>query len=130
MKKENKLQQDWLAFNKQYKSQPKLRMTFQEYSDWVYGKTSKPKTTNKEFTFGRPSWAPKDTIPSVIGNSKCSLSKNSIVEKVTRGQIVGIDAEQIMSKSKRIGIAYSKGSYQYITEETDIKTIGKKSQQL
>ena len=125
--KEAKLKQDWVEFNKQYKSQPKLKMTFEEYSNWVFGTTAKPKASNKGMTFGRPSWAPKDNIPSLIGNTKASLGKNSMVEKVTRGQITGDDADQIMSKSKRIGIAYNKGSYQYITDETDAKTIGKKS---
>lgn len=130
MTKQEKLKQDWIAFNRQYKSQPKLKMSLEEYTNWIYGITKKPKASNKEISFGRPSWAPKDNIPSLLTTTKSTLSKNSIIEKVTRGQITGSDAEQIVSKSKRIGIAYSKGSYQYITDGTDIKTIGKKSQQL
>lgn len=35
--------------------------------------------------------------------------------------------EAIIAKSKRIAIAYSKGAYQYVTDETDAKTIGKKN---
>ena len=32
--------------------------------------------------------------------------------------------EAIIAKSKRIAIAYNKGAYQYVTDETDPKTIG------
>lgn len=32
--------------------------------------------------------------------------------------------EAILAKSKRIAIAYNKGAYQYVTDETDPKTIG------
>lgn len=35
--------------------------------------------------------------------------------------------EAIIAKSKRIAIAYSKGAYQLITDETDLKTIGRKN---
>jgi hypothetical protein len=126
LSKEAKLKQDWMDFNKQYRGQPKLKMTFDEYTNWVFGKTPKPKASNKAIIVGRPCWATKDNIPSLIGNSKASLGKNSMVEKVTQGKITGDTAEKIIRNSKRIGIAYNKGSYQYITDETDAKTIGKK----
>lgn len=32
--------------------------------------------------------------------------------------------DAIIAKSKRIAIAYNKGAYQYVTDETDPKTIG------
>lgn len=35
--------------------------------------------------------------------------------------------EAIIAKSKRIAIAYSKGAYQYVTDDTDAKTIGRKN---
>lgn len=127
----SKLQADWKSYNAQYKSQPKLRMSYEEYYNWVMGTGKKP-TTSKSLdnTFGRPVWATANNIPSLIGTSKTNMSRNSMVEKVTRGEITGEDAEGVMAKSKRIGIAFSKGGYQYITEDTDLKTLGKKSQQL
>jgi hypothetical protein len=126
-----KLKDDWKKYNAQYKSQPKLRMTYAEYESWVMGTVKKP-TTHKSLdnTFGRPVWANANNIPSLIGTSKTNMSRNSMVEKVTRGEITGEAADQVMAKSKRIGIAFSKGGYQYITEDTDLKTLGKKSQQL
>jgi hypothetical protein len=35
--------------------------------------------------------------------------------------------DAIIAKSKRIAIAYSKGAYQYVSDETDAKTIGRKT---
>ena len=34
---------------------------------------------------------------------------------------------QILAKSQRIAIAYNKGAYQYVTEETDPATLGSRS---
>lgn len=126
-----KLKEDWKKYNAQYKSQPKLRMSYEEYECWVMGKVKKP-TTHKSLsnTFGRPVWANSEVIPSVIGKGRTNMSRNSVVEKVARGEITGADADAVIAKSKRIGIAFSKGGYQYITEGTDLKTLGKKSQQL
>lgn len=127
------LKADWKQYNAQYKAQPKLRMTYEEYYNWVMGTTKliKPKKqTDIANAFGRPSWANNEYIPSVVSNSKTNMSRNSMVEKVARGEITGDAAEAVMAKSKRIGIAFSKGGYQYITEGTDLKTLGKKSQAL
>lgn len=126
-----KLKEDWKNYNAQYKSQPKLKMSYDEYETWVMG-TGKKLTTHKSLanTFGRPSWANSEVIPSLIGKGRTNMSRNSVVERVTRGEITGEAAEAVMAKSKRIGIAFSKGGYQYITEGTDLKTLGKKSQQL
>lgn len=132
--KQQLLEQQWRAYNAQYKSDRRLQMTLAEYTQWVNGKTrsKKPKSTvaSKEPVFGRPVWATQDLGQSVIGKSKATLSRNSMVEKVARGEIKGEDAKAVIAKSKRIGVAFSKGSYQYITEETDLKAMGKKSQAL
>jgi len=34
--------------------------------------------------------------------------------------------EQAVAKSKRVGLNYNKGQYQYITDGTDLRTLGKK----
>lgn len=127
-----KIKEDWKKYNSQYKTQPKLRMSYEEYYNWVMGTTKLKSQSHKTLsnTFGKPSWATKDDIPSVIGTSKTTMSRNSMVEKVARGEITGEAADAVIAKSKRIGIAFSKGGYQYITEGTDLKTLGKKSQQL
>jgi hypothetical protein len=134
MKKNNKLEQlklDHRNYNNQYKSDKRMQMTFDEYCHWLYGTSKLTATKNKEVIISKPVWAnTTDHIPSVIGNNKVTLSRTSMVEKVKTGQIDGDAAIEIISKSKRIGIAYSKGSYQYITEETDLKAMGKKTQGL
>jgi hypothetical protein len=128
----NKLEQliaDHKAYNAQYKHDKRMQMRFTEYVAWVNGKTKLTRTTNKNTQLSKPSWAnTTDHIPSVIGTNKVTLSKSTMVEKAKLGIIDGDAAESIISKSKRICIAYSKGGYQYITEETDLKTIGKKTQ--
>ena len=134
MKKNNKLEQlklDHKKYNSQYKSDKRLQMSFDEYCNWINGTTKLKASKNKEVIISKPVWAnTTDHIPSIIGNNKITLSRVSMVEKVKTGQIDGDAANEIISKSKRIGIAYSKGGYQYITDGTDLKTIGKKTQGL
>lgn len=128
----NKLEQliaDHKAYNAQYKHDKRLQMQLSEYIAWVNGKTKLKRTKQRSVTLTKPSWAnTTDHIPSVIGTSKATLSKSTMVEKAKLGIIDGEAADSIISKSKRIGIAYSKGGYQYITDGTDLKTIGKKTQ--
>lgn len=122
---------DHKAYNAQYKHDKRLQMRFNDYVAWVNGKTKLKRTANKPVQLAKPVWAnTTDHIPSVFGTNKASLSKNTMVEKAKLGMFDSESAESIISKSKRIGIAYSKGSYQYITEGTDLKTIGKKTQSL
>lgn len=134
MKKLTKLEQlklDHKKYNNQYKSDKRLQMSFDEYCNWINGTTKLKAAKSKGVTISKPVWAnTTDHIPSVIGTNKIIHAKASMVEKVKTGQIDGDAAVEIINKSKRIGIAYSKGSYQYITEGTDLKTIGKKTQGL
>lgn len=128
----NKLEQliaDHKAYNAKYKHDTRMQMLFSEYVAWVNGKTKLKRTKNQNAQLLKPVWAnTTDHIPSIIGTNKVTLSKSTMVEKAKLGIIDGEAADSIISKSKRICIAYSKGGYQYITEGTDLKTIGKKTQ--
>jgi hypothetical protein len=129
--KEQQLVEDWKAYNKGC-SNKKLKMSFDDYKRWVYGKVSKRrKDTQAEFTFGKPKWAvTNDHIASVVGHGKIELARRSMVEQVAQGIICGDEADEILVKAGRIALTTSKGCYQYISPDTDIKTLGKKTQQL
>jgi hypothetical protein len=71
---------------------------------------------------------------SIIAASCSSLNtnaswteKNSIMDPIALAKESPEVRDQIIAKSKRIAIAYSKGAYQYVTEETDIKSVGRKT---
>jgi hypothetical protein len=119
------------AYNDQYKHDKRLQIRFHDYVAWINGTTKIKRNKNSHVQLVKPVWANStDHIQSVIGTAKAALSKNTMVEKAKLGIIDSESASSIISKSKRIGLAYSKGSYQYITEGTDLKTIGKKTQSL
>jgi hypothetical protein len=51
----------------------------------------------------------------------------SIWEKIRLGDEKPATVEAIIAKSKRIAPAYSKGPYQFITNETELQTLGQKT---
>lgn len=64
--------------------------------------------------------------PSVMsGGTPTSTSKNSIMDKLHLESAEVSDA--ILRKSKSISIPFNKGAYQFISDESDIQYIGKKS---
>jgi hypothetical protein len=134
--KEQQLRDDWLTYNRSVKGTRISKMSFEEYSDWVYGhrrgrKGCKRKRPEQEPVVARPVWAAStDHIPSVIGTGKVSLSRKSMVDRAIQGHEGQDVADEILRKSMRIGLLSSKGAYGYISDETDPKTLGKKTQQL
>jgi hypothetical protein len=122
---------DHKAYNDQFKHDKRLQMRFQEYVAWLTGSTRLKRTHKLPSQLSKPVWAnTTDHIPSVVGTAKVTLSKSTMVEKAKLGIIDGDAATSIISKSRRIGLAYSKGGYQYITDGTDLKAMGKKTQSL
>jgi hypothetical protein len=65
-------------------------------------------------------------IQSLKSSASCT-TRNSVMDPVQLQKETPEVREAIIAKSKRIAIAYSKGAYQYVTDETDAKTIGKKT---
>lgn len=116
---------DWKKYNKSQKDR-RLKMSYEEYVNWMYGKKVKVKST-KTITFERSEITKRatDSIKSLNTNVG-TCTKNTMVEKVRTGKIVGPEAEEIISKSQRIAIHYSKGSYQYLTDTQNIQTLGQK----
>lgn len=132
--KEDLLRDDWLDYNKRAKSSRIPKLTFDEYKAWVYGKRPRKQVqkVEKEPVIAKPSWATTtDHVPSVVSTGVGRVAaRNSMVERVVMGQVTGEEADEILRKSQRVGLLTSKGGYGYISDETDLKTLGKKTQQL
>jgi hypothetical protein len=130
--KEQNLINEWKAYNKRSKSS-NISMSFEEYKSWVLNvSTSRKKSISKitkEPHLAKPSWASNtDHIQSVnFSNHTHQPTRNTMMEKVRMGFETGEAAAEIINKSKRIGLMYSKGTYGYITDGTDVKDLGKKN---
>jgi len=79
-------------------------------------------------------WNPRGVstahIPSLIHNAPAdahATGRNTVMDKVQRGEIVGKDAEEILRKSKCLAPAYNKGAVQYIGDEDSARDAGKKA---
>lgn len=54
----------------------------------------------------------------------CYTGRNNVMEPMQLAKESPEVRAAIIAKSRRIAIAYNKGAYQFITEGTDLKTIG------
>lgn len=59
-----------------------------------------------------------------LETTACFTARQSMTDAAVLAKEPEHVREAIIAKSKRIAIAYNKGAYQYVTEETDPKTIG------
>lgn len=88
------------------------------------------KSTNKLPNYGwNPRGASTAHIPSGIHSAPAdahSTGRNTVMDKVQRGEITGKDAEEVVRKSKCLAPAYSKGAYQYVGDEDAAKDVGRK----
>lgn len=78
-------------------------------------------------------WNPRGAstahIPSLIHSAPAdanAMSRNTVMDKVQRGEITGKDAEEVIRKSKCLAPAYNKGAVQYIGDAGAAKDAGKK----
>jgi hypothetical protein len=96
-----------------------------------------PKLDKKNFrsTNSLPnySWNPRGAstahIPSRIHDAPAdahSTGRNTVMDKVHRGEITGKDADEVIRKSKCLAPAYNKGAVQYIGDEDSARDAGKK----
>jgi len=71
---------------------------------------------------------PSKLIPSLSAQAvdPNAMARNSVMEKVQRGEIVGKDAEEILRKSKCLAPAYNKGAVQYVGDSDAARDAGKK----
>jgi hypothetical protein len=75
----------------------------------------------------RPGSEDASKIKSHVTTKQFVPAIKSMMNPVTLAQESEETRNEIIAKSKRIAIAYSKGAYQYITDDADAKTIGRKN---
>ena len=80
------------------------------------------------------SWNPRGAstahIPSRIHDAPAdahATGRNTVMDKVQRGEITGKDAEEVVRKSKCLAPAYNKGAVQYIGDAEAARDAGKKT---
>jgi hypothetical protein len=79
------------------------------------------------------SWNPRgastDHIPSKIHDAPADANatgRDTMMDKVERGEITGKDAEEVVRKSKCLAPAYNKGAVQYVSDSDAARDAGKK----
>jgi uncharacterized protein YkwD len=81
------------------------------------------------------SWNPRGAsastahIPSGIHTAKADANatgRDTVMDKVNRGEITGAAADEIIRKSKCLAPAYNKGAVQYIGDTEAARDAGKK----
>ena len=75
------------------------------------------------------SWRRDETrdIPSLgIEGTSGALVNNSVMDPVNLAREAPEVRDAIIAKSKRLAPAYNKGAVQYVSDDTDPKTIGRK----
>lgn len=65
-------------------------------------------------------------IPSLGSTTLGALVNNSVMDPVNLARETPAVRDAIIAKSKRLAPAYNKGAVQYVSDETDPKTIGRK----
>lgn len=103
------------------------KLTEQEYLNYIYGKGLPIKqTVSKKKYIGPsvPDWAmnPYD-IPSAKESDHIAV-KNSIMDRLHK-ESEEVQRE-IIKKKNSIAIPFSKGAYQYVTDESIINCLGRK----
>ena len=94
-----------------------------------------PKLDKSKLTGTMPnySWNPRGAstahIPSKIHDAPADANatgRDTMMDKVTRGEITGKDAEEVVRKSKCLAPAYNKGAVQYVGDSDAARDAGKK----
>lgn len=65
-------------------------------------------------------------IPSATFTGTNDTGRDSIMERVTRGEITGKEAQEIIRKSQCLAPAFNKGAVQYIGSSDAARDAGKK----
>lgn len=65
-------------------------------------------------------------LPSLEG-CESFTTQQSVMDPMSLAKESVETRAAIIAKSKRIAIAYNKGGYQYVTDDTDLKSLGSRS---
>jgi hypothetical protein len=66
-------------------------------------------------------------IRSLVTTSAFVPARISMTDPMTLAKESPETQAAIIAKSKRIAIAFNKGAYQYVSDESDVKSIGRKN---
>lgn len=138
-----KLQQEWRQHNKSLKQRNEPTITFDDYVKISHGertqhhrelertRTGKSRsmkdftgTAGHKFSLARARESQK--YPSAGMRSGIAAS-TSIMDPHNLQRESADVREAVISKSQRVAPAYNKGGYQYLTDETDLTSVGKKN---
>ena len=129
MKITKKLQNDLIEFNRVYRKPSKERpLTIDEYVRYLYGKglpTTLKKSKPKQLKVRTiPTWASDPYKYPSVQDSNYHPTRNSIMDRLD--QESEETRAEILRKKNRIALPYSKGSYQYVTDESIVSCLGRK----
>lgn len=124
----SKYEKDWIAFNKNNKKIKVDAITLEQYVAYVYGKPlPTKKITSSKLTIPTYQIAERNPndISSVSQTGYIAVRRSKTDQHYLEKQTPEV-RDAIVAKSKRLAPAYNKGSYQYISDEAEIKTLGRK----
>jgi hypothetical protein len=89
------------------------------------------KLSGVSVTFGttralRPGSEVALNLPSHVTSTQFLPSRNSVMDAAQLAKESPEVRDAIIAKSKRLAPAYSKGSIQYITDDADVQSLGRK----
>jgi hypothetical protein len=123
----SKYENDWKVFNKKNKTLRIEAITLQQYVDYLHGKPLPTKSTKS--TLSIPSYSIPERDPKQYKSVK---STGYIAVRNSKTDLHYLEKESpevrkaILEKSKRLAPAYSKGAYQYVSDDAEITTLGRK----
>lgn len=133
------LEKELREHNKWLKQQHQPPITFDQYVDISYGtgeetesrrvkagRSYKMKTYTPTHSYNRMRTKELSNYRSVMSDNH-SVHVTSIMDPRKLSQESEEVRNEIIAKSKRITVAYNKGGYQYITDGTDLKSVGRKN---
>lgn len=127
---QKKLVEEWKAHNKSMKASGIKPISLDAYIKKLYGGRRIGLKGVAPYKITIPAWASTTDHIKSLQTNKPSPTKSSIMNDVEMGRLSEQDSALVLNKASRIGLSTSKGAYTYITDETDLKTLGKKTQSL
>jgi hypothetical protein len=109
------------------KKKKKIRGVIQKKLDVsrIQSKLGDYKPANNSYL--RPGSEQASKIASHVTTTQFVPNRTGVMDETFLAKESPEVRDAIIAKSKRIAIAYSKGAYQYVTDEADAKTIGRKN---
>jgi hypothetical protein len=130
LKKQEEIVKEWREHNKRMKAARVPIISLDEFIKRQYGGRRVGLKGDAPYKISIPAWAVTNKHAKSVHTNTPMPTKKSIMNDVTMGRLSEEDSELVIRKAGRIGLSTSKGAYTYITDETDTKTLGKKTQSL